>query len=152
MHHFPETTAFALAFLWSIISASASAQTQAKVECPQPRFTGSAPADYLSRTNPLASNADELAAGQVLYANNAHGAACTACHGMRGDAKAPLSSMFTPPPRNFACSKTISEIADGQLFWIIRFGSPGTAMPPHPALSDDDIWRLVFHLRRLASN
>ncbi len=152
MRHNSEMAAIVLAFLWSIVSASALAQAPAKVDCPQPRFTGSAPADYLSRTNPLASNTEELAAGQNLYANSARGAACTACHGARGDAKGPLSSMFTPPPRNFACAKTVSDIADGQLFWIIRYGSPGTAMPPHPTMSDNDIWRLVLHLRRLASN
>lgn len=152
MRHFPATTAIALAMLWSIMSAGVLAQSAGKLDCPQPRFTGSAPAEYLSRTNPLASSAEELAAGQVLYANNARGAACTACHGARGDARGPMSSMFTPPPRNFACAKTVSDIADGQLFWIIRYGSPGTAMPPHPALGDDDIWRLVLHLRRMASN
>ena len=45
---------------------------------------------------------------------------------------------------------TINGVPDGQLFWIIRFGSPDTAMPPHPALSDEQLWQLVFYLRQLA--
>ena len=37
-----------------------------------------------------------------------------------------------------------------QLFWIIRFGSPDTAMPAHKDPSDEQIWELVLHIRHLA--
>ena len=53
-------------------------------------------------------------------------------------------------PRNFACAATIKGVPDGQLFWIIKFGSPGTAMPPHAALKDEQIWQLILYLRQLA--
>jgi cytochrome c1 len=55
-----------------------------------------------------------------------------------------------PRPRNFACAQTVNGIPDGQLFWIVRFGSPGTSMPPHPAFSDEQVWKVVAYLRRLA--
>ncbi|MNC88750.1 hypothetical protein D3C83_46000 [compost metagenome] len=61
-----------------------------------------------------------------------------------------MSHMFDPRPRNFQCAATVNGIPDGQLFWIIRYGSPGTSMPPHPKLGDEQVWKVVAHLRRLA--
>jgi hypothetical protein len=55
-----------------------------------------------------------------------------------------------PRPRNFRCAVTINDVPDGQLFWIIRFGSPGTSMPPHRKFTDEQIWELVSYLRTLA--
>ena len=75
---------------------------------------------------------------------------CAICHGKKGDGKGILSGQYDPPPRNFACAATIKGVPDGQLFWIIKFGSPGTAMPPHAALKDEQIWQLILYLRQLA--
>jgi len=119
-------------------------------DCPQPRFTGQAPADYYARTNPLASNDEGMKAAQTLFLGTKRQASCAVCHGEKGDGKGLLSAQYDPPPRNFACAKTVNGVPDGQLFWIIRFGSPGTAMPPHSKLSDDQIWQLVSYLRQLA--
>ena len=41
-------------------------------------------------------------------------------------------------------------LPDGQLFWIIRNGSPGTAMPGYGPLSDEQIWQLVLFVRSLS--
>ncbi len=117
-------------------------------ECPQPRFTGRAPDDYYGRTNPLQATGQDPKAGERLY--RAGEVSCATCHGRKGDGKGELAGQFDPRPRNFACAKTVTGIPDGQLFWVIRFGSPGTAMPPHPEFSDEQIWQLVLHLRRLA--
>lgn len=118
-------------------------------ECPQPRFTGKAPDDYYGRSNPLKGDDRELEAGRRLYVGGQN-VSCAVCHGEKGDGKGPLANQFNPPPRNFACAQTVNGIPDGQLFWIIRYGSPGTSMPPHPAYSDQQIWQVVLHLRRLA--
>jgi len=119
-------------------------------DCPQPRFTGKAPPEIRARMNPLTNDADTLAAGESLFAGKAHSIPCAICHGAKGDGKGPLASQYDPPPRNFLCSETVNGIPDGQLFWIIRYGSPGTAMPPSRDLSDQQIWQLVAYLRKLA--
>jgi len=119
-------------------------------DCPQPRFTGKAPDDYYSRTNPLTADDANIAAAERLYAGSRRDFGCAECHGRKGDGKGPLAEQFSPPPRNFACAQTVNGIPDGQLFWIIRYGSPGTSMPAYPKLGDNQIWQLVLYLRRLA--
>jgi mono/diheme cytochrome c family protein len=126
----------------------AHAQPPAK-ECPQPRFTGSAPPEYLERRNPLGPES-ATAEGERLYQGSGAGISCAKCHGDKGDGAGPMSQMFDPRPRNFQCAATVNGIPDGQLFWIIRYGSPGTSMPPHPKLSDEQVWKVVAYIRRLA--
>lgn len=119
-------------------------------ECPQPRFTGKAPERYYVLTNPLTSQSDVLESAERIYTGKVGGSNCAICHGVKGDGKGPLASLYSPPPRNFACARTVNGIPDGQLFWIVKYGSPGTAMPPHPKLSDEQIWQIVAYLRFLA--
>jgi mono/diheme cytochrome c family protein len=45
----------------------------------------------------------------------------------------------------------VNGIPDGQLFWIIRHGSPDTAMPPSRNLNDQQVWQLVAYIRQLAN-
>ena len=123
-------------------------------DCPQPRFTGKAPPDIYAQTSPLAKDPNAAEQGAALYRGRPPAVACVTCHGEKGDGKGKLSSQFNPPPRNFTCTDTINGIPDGQLFWIIRNGSPGTAMPPVNAIAkgttDEQVWQLVAYLRTLA--
>ncbi len=118
-------------------------------ECPQPRFTGQAPAALYNRVNPLAANRVNRRAGEDLY-HELLQPACVDCHGERGEGNGPLASQFDPRPRNFACRQTVNGVPDGQLHWIIENGSPATAMPSFGFLSDEEIWQLVIYLRSLA--
>jgi mono/diheme cytochrome c family protein len=119
-------------------------------ECPQARLTQAAPAEYLMRRNPYAANADTVGAGKAIYLGDADTDACALCHGKKGDGKGGLAKLYDPPPRNFTCGNTMSVIGDGQLFWVIRYGSTDTGMPPHRDLSDKQIWQLVAYVRQLA--
>ena len=133
---------FALIFSWQLATADP--------QCPQPRFTGAAPDRFLQMENPVPLNRAVLRAAKKLYLGKAEGQGCAICHGSKGDGRGPLADSFDPPPRNFTCARTINDIADGQLFWIVRYGSPGTSMPGHPQLRDTQIWQLVHYLRHLA--
>jgi len=118
-------------------------------QCPQPRFTGRAPEAVYRLGNPIKADEANVAAGRALYEKGA-APSCSTCHGIRGDGRGPLAAQFDPPPRNFACAETVNGIPDGQLFWIIRNGSPGASMPSFGALPDERIWQLVLYLRELA--
>ena len=122
-----------------------------KSECPQPRFTGKAPSVLYARANPLEINRLNKRAGKELYEDLSN-PSCVACHGKSGNGRGQLSGQFDPPPRNFACAATVEGIPDGQLHWIIKNGSPATAMPPFDYLTDEEIWQLVIYLRSLVDH
>lgn len=150
MNFMPDKTVIGLLLLSLLLAGRVIAAEAPSSECPQPRFTDKAPPDYLARTNPLANDAEVLAAGEALYNGKANALPCAICHGVNGDGKGKLAGQYDPRPRNFTCKDTVNGIPDGQLFWIIRYGSPGTAMPASRKLTDQQIWQLVTHLRKLA--
>jgi mono/diheme cytochrome c family protein len=119
--------------------------------CPQNRKTRSAPSRYLKKKNPLPDSPENIAEGERLYYKDAKPTPCRLCHGLKGNGNGSLASALTPPPRNFTCAELMDQISDGQLFWIIKNGSKGTAMPVHKeTLSDKKIWQLIRFIRQFA--
>ncbi len=119
--------------------------------CPQKRATRRAPDRYYHRTNPLDPNPRNLERGRVLYYEEAKPTPCVLCHGKRGNGNGKLAPNLEPPPRNFTCQPTMKTIPDGQMFWIIRNGSRGTAMPAHEStLSEKETWQLILFVRQFA--
>jgi len=136
-----------------LLSACASSGDDASSmvgKCPQPRFTEQAPEDVYNSSNPLKPSENVLSAGEELYLESSAKTPCKTCHGKNGDGRGAMASMFAPPPRNFSCRDTIAGVPDGQLFWIIKNGSPGTSMPAFKKLTDEQIWQLVHHIRELS--
>lgn len=120
--------------------------------CPQNRKTWNAPARYLKKKNPLPDSPENFKEGKLLYYKEAKPTACGLCHGLRGNGNGRLAKGLTPPPRNFTCAELMDAIPDGQLFWIIKNGSRGTAMPVHKeTLSDNKIWQLIRFIRQFAN-
>lgn len=120
------------------------------LQCPQPRFTQTAPDDFYNLKNPLEATPENLKKGKMLYQVRAKPMPCKHCHGTNGDGMGPMARGFDPPPRDFTCHKTIKGVPDGQLFWIIKNGSPGTGMLAFKGLKDDQIWQMLLYLRQLA--
>jgi len=118
--------------------------------CVQPRKTAKAPNEFLAKTNPLPASAGTIAAGKTLFLKTAQPVACILCHGEQGDGKGPMGTALVPPPRNFTCGPMMKDIPDGQLFWIIKNGSPGTGMMPFSGLPDEQVWQLIQYIRSLA--
>jgi mono/diheme cytochrome c family protein len=130
-------------------SAAGSAPV-ASGACPQPRKTQQAPAEMLGASDPLPASSHHIAAGKKLFQETAKPLACANCHGPQGDGTGALGMGLMPPPRDFTCGATMKTIPDGQLFWVIRNGSPGTGMMPFSALSDEEVWQLIRYIRTLA--
>jgi len=135
---------------WSIMG-NAAHKSPPNEDCPQDRITAKAPADLYAMANPLAVNRSNRRAGKELFEDLSN-PSCVACHGKKGDGRGQLAGQFDPPPRNFACAATIDGVPDGQLHWIIKNGSPGSAMPPFDYLTDEEIWQLVIYLRSLTDH
>ncbi|MGB0909483.1 MAG: c-type cytochrome [Nitrospirales bacterium] len=118
--------------------------------CPQPRNTKRAPGKFRTMTNPLEDSQANIDAGKTLFHETAMPLACKQCHGEKGDGNGPMGSALNPHPRNFTCSKTMKDISDGQMFWIIKNGSPGTGMMAFTGMPDNQIWQLIQYIRTLA--
>ncbi len=118
--------------------------------CPQPRNTKKAPEKFLQMTNPLPATKEQIQAGKTLYHQTAKPLACTQCHGEQGDGQGLLGAAMVPAPRNFTCGETMKKLSDGQLFWVIKHGSPGTGMMAFAGMPDEQIWQLIHYIRQLA--
>jgi len=119
--------------------------------CPQPRSTPPAPDKYLKMKNPLELNRDIVEKGKALFQYEAQPTACKVCHGSLGNGLGIMPGL-NPMPRNFKCKKTMAEVSDGQMFYIITHGSQGTAMPAFLSLSDNQVWQLIAYIRSLSKD
>jgi mono/diheme cytochrome c family protein len=129
-----------LAVFFLSMTASAFA-----AECPQPRKTKSAPSSDAKKDN---TDKADAANGKALYDKTAKPMACKNCHGDNGDGAGKLGAALKPKPRNFACAETMKDISAGQMYWVIKNGSPGTGMAPHgKTLKDNEIWDVVKYIR-----
>lgn len=137
----------AVAILIFLGAGSVGAEEEQQGICPQPRNTPMAPEEYLRMDNPLQPTQENILAGKTLFHVDARPGPCRTCHGVSGDGLGITFKQLHPKPRNFSCFQTMDRLSDGQLFWIIKNGSPGTAMPAFTQLDDDQVWQLVLYLR-----
>ena len=119
-----------------------------KARCPQKRTTPAAPTQYLELKNPLEVTAKRLKKGEVLYMDKAQPMQCLHCHGARGDGTGELGLQANPPARNFTCMEIMKNVSDGQMFWAIKNGIEGTAMPAYSDFADWQIWVLIHYVRQ----
>ena len=118
--------------------------------CPQVRYTVPAPNGFLKLKNPLTANSKNIVAGESFFHTDAQPTACKICHGSVGNGMGMMAPGLNPPPRNFTCKETMKNISDGQMFWVIKNGSPGTGMVAFKSLKDEHIWQIILYLRTLA--
>ncbi len=116
-------------------------------DCPQPRGTKSAPEAYLKMTNPVKASSSNVSEGRDLYMEMSESLACVHCHGPKGDGKGELGVDIEPAPRNFTCAETMKTISDGQMFWVIKNGSPNQLMPGYGSLGDEALWKIISFIR-----
>ena len=90
-----------------------------------------------ARTNPLQGNPAALKQGQNIYRGR-----CAVCHGI--DAKGFRGSDLTT-------GDWVHGGTDAQIFKTIRAGVPGTEMPQHINMSEEEIWMVISYLRTLSS-
>ena len=74
---------------------------------------------------------------------------CVNCHGKAGDGQGPAGKVLSPGPRDFTNCKFHKKRKDGELFWVVKNGSPGTGMVPMiPAtISEEEGWKVLAYER-----
>lgn len=87
-----------------------------------------------------------VAQGKSLYESKG---TCFNCHGWDGTGNGPASQMVSPEPRDFSDCQFHNHRTDGELYWVMKHGSPGTdmvAMIPSP-LSEEEAWKVLAYVR-----
>jgi mono/diheme cytochrome c family protein len=96
--------------------------------------------------NPLQPTPDLLEKGKALFEGKAF---CKACHGADGKGLPKELELKGPLPRNFTDKKWQAARTDGELFWILKNGSPGTDMAPFVplVLTEEEAWQVLLYVR-----
>jgi len=83
--------------------------------------------------------------GRALYQQN-----CALCHGVEADGRGVRREGFSSPPRDFSDPDVRRRVSPRRMFFEIREGVRGTAMPSWKSLSEGETWDLVAYLRSVA--
>lgn len=130
-----------------VLSAGAALATNGEILRPR------VPADQIDAAkqvkNPLPATAEHIALGQKLFEGKAF---CAACHGRDGKGLGvdlDYSTFKGPLPRNFTDKMWQAARTDGELFWILNNGSPGTDMAPFVplVLTEEEAWHVLLYVR-----
>jgi len=114
----------------------------------QPRVPVDKLAEARALKSPFSHSPEVIEQGKAIY--NGKGT-CVTCHGADGDGNGPAAAKLNPLPRNFQHHGFWRHRTEGELFWVIKHGSPGTAMIGFgQVLSDDEIWALIHYERTFA--
>lgn len=105
-------------------------------------------------TNPLPAGQELLEKGRQLF----HGKAfCMTCHGkdgkgLGGDIEP--GTLKGPLPRDFTDQEWQAARTDGELLWILKNGSKGTAMAPFIPLilTEEEAWQVILYVRSFGRN
>ena len=103
-----------------------------------------APPTAVHRPNPLAGNANALAAGEKLYVGN-----CLTCHGPNGKGDGPGAAALEKKPADLGARIRTTGEKDGELFWKISEGR-APMITWKATLSETQRWELVNYIRTFA--
>ena len=97
------------------------------------------------------ASAEIILDGKRLYEGKG---ICFNCHGWAGKGDGPASHMVRPGPRDFTNCQFHAQRTDGELFWVIKNGSPDTdmaSMIPHP-INEEEAWKILLYVRTFCQN
>ena len=116
----------------------------------RPRVPSQDLAKVRTLKNLFADKRKAIEEGRVLYYGKGF---CVACHGSdgRGITDVDHTLLKGALPTDFTAHQWQSARTDGEILWVLKHGSPGTAMASFvPAvLSEHDAWKVIVYLRSL---
>ena len=108
------------------------------------------PADQIDEVrtwvNPFSSTSQNIEKGKALF----HGKAfCVTCHGKDGKGYDHIPGLRGKLPRNFTDKSWQAVRTDGELMWILKNGSLGTAMASFVplVLTEEEAWNVILYVR-----
>ena len=114
----------------------------------QPLVPDNKLAEARALTSPLPNSLEIVQRGKSLY----HGkGGCFNCHGKDGDGNGPLATQLNPSPRNFQQHGFWRHRTEGEIFWVIKYGSVNTSMVGFAEqLTDEEMWSLIQYIQSFA--
>jgi mono/diheme cytochrome c family protein len=101
--------------------------------------------DAAKMKKPVAASPASIAAGKKLYDSQ-----CASCHGATGKGDGKGGALLKPTPSDLTDADWKHGQTDGEIFTIIRDGSPQTGMRGYGSrIPANDIWNLVNYVRSL---
>ncbi|MBT5472031.1 MAG: cytochrome c [Nitrospina sp.] len=96
--------------------------------------------------NPFPSTPENIQKGKTFFHGKAY---CMTCHGKDGKGLGDIPGLVGKLPRNFTDKDWQAARMDGELLWILKNGSPGTAMVSFipQVLSEDEAWHVILYVR-----
>ncbi|MDF0642938.1 MAG: cytochrome c [Nitrospira sp.] len=108
------------------------------------------PPDQIEETrnlkSPFEATDENVEKGKALF----HGKAfCVTCHGRDGKGFGDIPGLAGKLPRNFTDRLWQAARTDGELFWILKHGSPGTDMASFVplVLTEEEAWYVLVYVR-----
>ena len=96
--------------------------------------------------NPFLETPERLEHGKKLF----HGKGfCVTCHGRDGKGLGNIPGLRGKLPRDFTDKAWQAVRTDGELFWILKNGSPGTDMASFIplVLTEEEAWDVLLYVR-----
>ena len=112
----------------------------------KPRVPPDQMAEAKTWTNPVPPTDEHLERGRAIF----HGKGfCVTCHGRDGKGLGDIEGLRGKLPRNFTDQAWQAARTDGELLWILKHGSPGTAMAPFIplVLTEEEAWHVLLYVR-----
>jgi mono/diheme cytochrome c family protein len=97
-------------------------------------------------TNPFPASEENIETGKALF----HGKAfCVTCHGRDGKGLGDIPGLVGKLPRDFTDKVWQAARRDGELLWILKYGSPGTDMASFVplVLTEEEAWQVLLYVR-----
>ncbi len=136
---FQWTSGFILALAMS--GSPVSAQEHGHQQMMMPRVPADKLAEAKALKSPLPASPETVEKGKTIYEGKG---TCINCHGVSGRGDGPGAATLNPSPRVFRSHGFWKHRSEGEIFWVIKYGSPGTGMIPFGGmLSDEEIWTVM---------
>lgn len=114
----------------------------------EPRVPANKLDEARALSSPLPDTSETAAKGKEIYEGKG---TCFNCHGLTGRGDGPGGAQLSPSPRNFRHPGMWHHRTEGEIFWAIKHGIPGTGMIPFAGLlTDEEIWTVMQYERRFA--
>ena len=103
------------------------------------------PAEAARMVNPVKSTPESLAHAKKLY-----GYECALCHGANGNGKGDAVADMKLQMKDYTDPAALKDLADGELFYIIRNGKGQMPAEEVNRAKDEDVWNMVVLVRSFA--